>query len=59
MRSPGGDRQYLVQPDMVRTSTGRLITAYPKGHGKGPIIMKISDDNGETWTEKNNTPSAG
>ena len=43
---------------MVRTSTGRLITAYPKGHGKGPIIMKISDDNGETWTEKNNTPSS-
>lgn len=57
-RSPGGDRQYLGQPDMVRTSTGRLITAYPKGHGKGPIIMKISDDNGETWTEKNNTPSS-
>ena len=57
-RSPGGDRQYLGQPDMVRTSTGRLITAYPKGHGKGPIIMKISDDNGETWIEKNNTPSS-
>lgn len=57
-RSPGGDRQYLGQPDMVRTSTGRLITAYPKGHGKGPIIMKISDDNGETWIENNNTPSS-
>ncbi|MFR4996848.1 MAG: glycoside hydrolase domain-containing protein [Clostridium paraputrificum] len=57
-RSPGGDRQYLGQPDMVRTSTGRLITAYPKGHGKGPIIMQISDDNGETWIEKNNTPSS-
>ena len=57
-RSPGGDRQYLGQPDMVRTSTGRLITAYPKGHGKGPIIMKISDDNGKTWIEKNDTPSS-
>lgn len=57
-RSPGGDRQYLGQPDMVRTSTGRLITAYPKGHGKGPIIMQISDDNGETWTENNNIPSS-
>ncbi len=57
-RSPGGDRQYLGQPDMVRTSTGRLITAYPKGHGKGPIIMQISDDNGETWIEKNNTPNS-
>lgn len=46
-KSPGGNRQYLGQPDMVRTSTGRLITAYPAGHGKGPIIMKISDDDGE------------
>ena len=57
-KAPGTDRQYLGQPDMVRTSTGRLITAYPKGHGKGPIIMQISDDNGETWTEKNDTPSS-
>ena len=57
-KSPGGNRQYLGQPDMVRTSTGRLITAYPAGHGKGPIIMKISDDDGETWVEKTNTPSS-
>lgn len=57
-KAPGTDRQYLGQPDMVSTSTGRLITAYPKGHGKGPIIMQISDDNGETWTEKKDTPSS-
>ncbi len=50
--------QYFGQPDMVRTSTGRLITSYPMGHGKGPLIMKISDDNGETWTEKTNLPSS-
>ena len=24
--------------------TGRLITSYPMGHGKGPLIMKISDN---------------
>lgn len=57
-KSPNTDRQYLGQPDMVKTSTGRLITAYPKGHGKGPLIMQISDDNGETWTEKTDLPAS-
>lgn len=55
-KKPNTDRQYLGQPDMVRTEKGRLITAYPKGHGKGPVIMQISDDEGETWTEKMNKP---
>ena len=32
-RAPGTDRQYLGQPDMIRTQSGRLITAYPIGHG--------------------------
>ena len=50
-KAPGTDRQYLGQPDMVRTSTGRLITAYPVGHGHGPLVMRISDDEGESWTE--------
>ena len=54
----GRAHQYLGQPDMIRTRTGRLITAYPNGHGKGPIIMKISDDNGETWTTHTNTPAS-
>lgn len=57
-KAPNTDRQYLGQPDMVRTKTGRLITAYPKGHGKGPLIMQISDDNGGTWKEKTDTPSS-
>ncbi len=57
-RAPGTDRQYLGQPDMVRTKEGRLITVYPIGHGKGPIVMKISDDNGTTWTEKKDLPTS-
>lgn len=57
-KAPNTDRQYLGQPDMVRTNTGRLITTYPKGHGKGPLIMQISDNNGETWIEKTDTPSS-
>ena len=52
------NNQYFGQPDMVRTSTGRLITSYPMGHGKGPLIMKISDNDGETWVEKKNTPES-
>ncbi len=54
----GTDRQYLGQPDMVQTSSGRLIAAYPKGHGKGPIIMQNSDDLGETWTENTDLPKS-
>lgn len=57
-KKPGTKRQYLGQPDMVRTATGRLITAYPVGHGHGAIVMRISDDNGETWTEKTDTPQS-
>ncbi|MEG2489254.1 glycoside hydrolase domain-containing protein, partial [Anaerorhabdus sp.] len=57
-KAPGTDRQYLGQPDMVRTKTGRLITSYPIGHGKGPLVMKISDDEGTTWTEKTDIPTS-
>ena len=51
-RAPGTSRQYLGQPDMIRTQSGRLITAYPIGHGKGPLVMRTSEDGGITWTEK-------
>ena len=57
-RAPGTDRQYLGQPDMIETETGRLITAYPIGHGKGPLVMRISDDAGRTWTEKTDLPAS-
>lgn len=50
--------QYFGQPDMVRTKTGRLITAFPTGHGCGPLIMKYSDDDGETWIQKTDIPSS-
>lgn len=57
-KKPGTPRQYLGQPDMVLTGAGRLITAYPVGHGHGVIVMQISDDQGETWTEKTDTPKS-
>ena len=54
----GTNRQYLGQPDMIRTKTGRLITVYPIGHGHGSLVMQISDNEGESWTEKTNTPKS-
>lgn len=50
--------QYFGQPDMIRTKSGRLITSFPQGHGKGPLIMKISDDDGATWTRKTDIPAS-
>lgn len=57
-KAPGTSRQYLGHVDICKTRTGRLIMAYPVGHGKGPIVMRISDDNGATWQEKTDTPES-
>jgi len=35
-----------------------LIAVYPKGHGKGPIVMKRSVDGGLTWSERLSTPKS-
>jgi hypothetical protein len=43
--------QYLGHPTTVLLEDGRTIVAvYPKGHGRGPIIMKRSADGGLTWS---------
>lgn len=42
-------RRYLGQPDMVMLDDNRtLITVYPVGHGHGKLVMKVSEDAGET-----------
>lgn len=52
-------RRYLGQPDMVMLDDDRtLITVYPVGHGHGRLVMKISEDAGETWKEKTDIPSS-
>ena len=39
--------QYLGHPTTVLMEDGTtMITVYPKGHGRGPIVMKRSDDAG-------------
>lgn len=34
-----------------------LLTVYPQGHGKGPILMQRSTDGGRTWSGRLTTPA--
>ena len=55
-RQPG---QYLGHVTTVLLEDGRTIYAvYPKGHGRGAIVMKRSDDGGRTWSERLPTPES-
>lgn len=51
--------QYLGHPTTVLLEDGRTIIAvYPKGHGRGAIVMKRSTDGGLTWSERLPTPAS-
>jgi hypothetical protein len=53
-REPG---QYLGHPTTVLLEDGKTIIAvYPKGHGKGAIVMKRSSDGGLTWSPRLSVP---
>lgn len=53
------DGQYLGHPTTVLLEDGQtLIAVYPKGHGKGAIVMKHSDDGGKTWSERLPVPES-
>lgn len=55
-REPG---QYLGHPTTVLLEDNQtILTVYPKGHGRGPIVMKRSDDAGLTWSERLPTPES-
>ncbi len=48
---------YLGHPTTVLLEDGRtMLCVYPRGHGKGPILMKRSTDGGRTWSERLPTP---
>lgn len=49
-REPG---QYLGHPTTVLLEDGKtILCVYPKGHGKGAIVLKRSTDGGRTWSER-------
>ena len=53
-REPG---QYLGHPTTVLLEDGRtMLCVYPKGHGKGAILLKRSNDGGRTWSDRLPTP---
>ena len=53
-REPG---QYLGHPTTVLLEDKRtMFVVYPKGHGKGALVMKKSRDAGLTWSERLDLP---
>ncbi|HEX8998824.1 MAG TPA: sialidase family protein [Blastocatellia bacterium] len=55
-KEPG---QYLGHPTTVLLEDKKTIIAvYPKGHGRGAILLKRSTDGGLTWSERLPTPKS-
>ena len=53
------DGQYLGHPTTVLLEDGRtMIAVYPKGHGRGAVVMKRSTDGGQTWSDRLPTPTS-
>lgn len=54
-REPG---QYLGHFTTTLLGDGRtILAAYPKGHGKGAIILRRSTDGGRSWSERLPVPA--
>lgn len=55
-REPG---QYLGHPTTVLLEDGKtMLAVYPKGHGRGAIVLKRSGDGGRTWSDRQPTPKS-
>ncbi len=53
-REPG---QYLGHPTTCLLEDGKtMLCVYPKGHGRGAIVYKRSNDGGKTWSKRLETP---
>ncbi|MEE3177160.1 MAG: sialidase family protein [Verrucomicrobiota bacterium] len=49
--------QYLGHPTTTLLNDGKtVLCVYPKGHGRGPIVYKRSNDAGKTWSNRLPTP---
>ena len=50
---------YLGHVSTVLLDDGKtILAAYPKGHGKGPIVLKRSEDGGLTWSDRLPVPES-
>ncbi len=55
-REPG---QYLGHPTTVVLEDNKtMLVVYPKGHGRGALVMKKSSDGGLTWSDRLPTPKS-
>jgi hypothetical protein len=53
-REPG---EYLGHPTTVLLEDGKtMLAVYPKGHGRGAIVLKRSPDAGLSWSERQPVP---
>jgi hypothetical protein len=53
------DGQYLGHPTTVLLEDNMtMLCVYPKGHGRGGIVYKRSNDAGLTWTDRLPTPKS-
>jgi hypothetical protein len=51
--------QYLGHPTTLLLEDGKtILCVYPKGHGRGAIIYKRSEDGGKSWSERLPTPKS-
>jgi len=51
--------QYLGHPTTCLLEDGKtILCVYPKGHGRGGIVYKRSDDGGLTWSDRLPTPQS-
>ncbi len=51
--------QYLGHISTILLEDGKTILAsYPKGHGRGPAILKRSEDGGKTWSDRLPVPDS-
>ena len=51
--------QYLGHPTTVLLEDNKtMVIVYPKGHGRGAVVLKRSADGGKTWGERLPTPKS-
>ncbi|KAA0237079.1 MAG: exo-alpha-sialidase, partial [Armatimonadetes bacterium] len=52
------DGVYLGHVSTVRLEDETILAVYPKGHGRGPIVLKRSEDGGKSWSPRLPVPDS-